>query len=222
MKTLNTNEDVPDIFYIFLHHDRMWILKWNYRLTKTLTSASIANTFFDTDKRMKFISGSVDYLPFIPNPDVDMQSPSSFSLREVSEYTVDYNAELYRRGHEETKKYPSRFGCLYAFGSLSDAKEAADKWNFDMSDLVKFKLNTASPARVVKVNMQVISQMWKIGNAASFSPETNEQIWTHYWSGGGELPLEVPNLKTGKGSEVINYGVIWEYLIDGQLEPIDE
>lgn len=222
MKTLNTDEEVPEIFYIFLHSKRMWHLKWNFRLTKTLTSASVANTFFDMISLSKFMAGTVDYIPFIPNPNVDMHSPSSFSMREVAEYTVDYNAELHRKQHEETKRYPSRFGCIFAFGSIEEAERAANDWNFSMSDLKKFKLNTAAPTRVVKVNMQIISQMWSIGNGAAFNQEDQGAIWDHYWKGGGEFPLDVPNLQTGVGRQTINNGVIWEYLIDGQLEYVED
>lgn len=222
MHTLNTNESLPEYFYVFLHSNRMWHLKWNFRLSKTLTSASITNALFDTDSSSKYIKGDMDYIPFVPNPNVDMKSPSSFSLQEVSNYTVDYNAELFRKQHDTTNMYPSRFGCIYAFGSLEDAKKAAEEWNFNLNDLHKFKLKDIGAfTRVVKVNMQIISQMWNIGNGASFNPEMNEIIWNHYWSGGAELPLEVPNLKTGEGLETIDYGVIWEYLIDGQLELVE-
>ena len=222
MYTLNTNELLPEYFYVFLHSDRMWHLKWNFRLSKTLTSASITNALFDTDASNKYFAGDIDYIPFVPNPNVDMKSPSSFSLREVSNYMVDYNAELFRKQHNTTKTYPSRFGCIYAFGSLKDAQKAAEEWNFDLNDLRNFKLKDIGAfTRVIKVNMQIISQMWDIGTGATFHPEMNEIIWSHYWGGGAELPLEVPNLKTGAGLQTINYGVIWEYLIDGQLELVE-
>lgn len=222
MKTLNTNEPLPEYFYVFLHSDRGWHLKWNFRLTKTLTSASITTALLDADSSNRYIAGDVNYIPFVPNPDVDMKSPSSFSLREVSDYMVDYNAELFRKQHNKTKTYPSRFGCIYAFGCLEDAQKAAAEWNFDLYDLHKFKLNDIGVfTRVVKVNMQIISQMWNIGTSATFDQKMNEIIWNHYWSGGAELPLEVPDLKTGEGLQTINEGVIWEYLIDGQLEHIE-
>ena len=196
----------------------MWHLKWNFKLTKTLTSASVSNTFFDLSLMGKFMAGTVDYIPFIPNPDLDMKSPSSFSQREVNEYQVDYNAEIYRKSQEKTKKYPSRFGCIFAFGSLEEAQKAADIHYWDMHDVRKFRLNTAAPTRVIKVNMQVITQMWKIGNGATFDQEMNNFIWRHYWSGGAELIQDIPDLKTGIGRQTMNEGVIWEYLIDGQLE----
>ena len=223
MNTLNTNESLPEYFYLFLHSDRMWHLKWNFKLTKTLTSASITNTSFDMVTLNKYIAGEMDYIPFLPNPSLDMKSPSSFSLREVSDYMVDYNAELFRKQHEITKKYPSRFGCLYAFGSLQDAQKAAEEWNFNMNDLHKFKLkNIGELTRVVKVNMQIVSQMWNIGTGTTFDQQANDIIWEHYWSGKAELPLDVPDLKTGEGRQILNYGVIWEYLIDGQLELIEQ
>ena len=104
MKTLNTDEELPETFYVFLHSNRMWHLKWNFRLTKTLTSASFSNTFFDLSKLGKYKSGTIDYTPFIPNPNLDMKSQSSFSQREVNEYQVDYNAEIYRKNHEKSIK----------------------------------------------------------------------------------------------------------------------
>jgi len=200
----------------------MWHLKWNFRLTKTLTSASFSNTFFDLSKLGKYKSGTIDYTPFIPNPNLDMKSQSSFSQREVNEYQVDYNAEIYRKNHERTKLYPSRFGCIFAFGSMKEARNASEIYNWNINDVSMFKLNKAAPNRVVKVNMQIITQMWNIGNGASFSLEENEKIWEHYWCGKAELALEVPNLKTGKGSQIINEGVVWEYLVDGQLELVQE
>lgn len=218
MKTLNTNEDLPKVFYIFLHSNRSWHLKWNFNLTNHLVSASLMNAALNNELMQKYLNGFMDYTPFIPNRDSDVQSPSSFSMREVNEYTVDYNAELFRKGQVSTKIYPSRFACIYAFGSKEDAQKASDVWGFDMSDLRKFTLSSELPSRAVKVNMQIISQMWNIGSSATLDPEQQHIIWDHYWSGKGDLSIEVPDPKDGIARVIVNEGVIWEYLIDGKLD----
>ncbi|MFZ2835820.1 MAG: hypothetical protein WAZ21_00670 [Candidatus Saccharimonadales bacterium] len=200
----------------------MWHLKWNFKLSHTLTSASLTNAVLNEEMFLKYQEGAVDYTPFIPNPNLGIISPSSFSQREVSEYQIDYNAELYRKQHDETKLYPSRFACIFAFGSLEAAQKAADFCGWSMDSVKKFRLNESFPTRVVKVNMQVISEMWAIGNGAVFDQAENEIIWSHYWRGGGELPLDIPDLKTGEDRETMNLGIIWEYLIDGQLEMVEE
>ena len=166
------------------------------------------------------MSGDIDYLPFIPNPDVDIKHPSSFGLREVAEYMVDYEAEVYRRSHKPTHLYPSRLGCVYAFGSREDALMASKQYGYRMSDLKRFVINFASEPRVVKVNMQVVTQMWDIGPRQLFKEGDRDKIWAHYWSGGGALPIET--VLSEEGPEILDHGVIWEYLIDGQVQLAEE
>jgi len=70
--------------------------------------------------------------------------------------------------------------------------------------------------------MQVITQMWDVGHRQTFKEGEKDKIWNHYWRGGGALPIETINPETGEGPEILNTGVIWEYLIDGQLQLVDE
>jgi hypothetical protein len=99
MKLLNVNEDIPDKFYVFLSHANNIIgqsYKHNYSLNHELLSAGM-NNYFDKHKREKYISGDIDYLPFVKNnADYQTNGISSYSFRLIQQYSVEYNLEIYR------------------------------------------------------------------------------------------------------------------------------
>jgi hypothetical protein len=68
--------------------------------------------------------------------------------------------------------------------------------------------------------MHVISLMRLGERVGSMDEETQHQVWTHYWDGSGDFALELP---TGPNfaRETHDYGVVWEYLIEGRLDVLE-
>ena len=69
--------------------------------------------------------------------------------------------------------------------------------------------------------MHVISLVRHAARFGGFPSESSDEVWRHYWSQGGELTIEVPsgpNMTRRKETA----GVLWEYLIEGQLQLVDQ
>ena len=142
MNTLNTGEGLPDIFYVIMNGREPWWVRHNFSLTSRMYAASIQNALISESTRAKYVNGDMDYIPLHINHNTDMRTPSSFSSRIIAQYAVDLNSELYRRSHENTKIYPSRLGCVFAFGDEASAMQALEDWNmgFDVNIIEKFRL----------------------------------------------------------------------------------
>jgi hypothetical protein len=64
--------------------------------------------------------------------------------------------------------------------------------------------------------MEIISMMRTAYGAGYWAGDALDEIWGAYWSGHGNLEVEVPT-PDGKHRQRIASGEIWEYLIDGRL-----
>lgn len=49
-----------------------------------------------------------------------------------------------------------------------------------------------------------------------------EDIWAHYWSGADNLSIEIPDLRQGQAWHKLDSGVLWEWLIEGQVVSEDD
>lgn len=70
MKLLNVNEEVPEIFYVFVGRGKSIFSKINYQnylLTKQLVSGGFKNLIERQDMILNFIVGNINYVPFKPN-----------------------------------------------------------------------------------------------------------------------------------------------------------
>jgi hypothetical protein len=167
----------------------------------------------------KYLDGTIDYIPFIPNNNVDVHGLSAYSMSSQSNYRVEYNCELYRHGHKETKLYPSRFSCVFAFGDYETCQKVSQLYGWDIYSVRKFKILKLPFTRVVKVNMEVVGLMQGCESSTMIVANEQEKIWKHYWSGAGDICIEVPN--ASESLETRHSGVIWEYLIEGRIELVD-
>jgi hypothetical protein len=71
--------------------------------------------------------------------------------------------------------------------------------------------------------MEIVSLMRSAYPRASWNREDRDSIWRHYWSGGGALKIEIPIIRNGVLTrQWFESGEIWEYLIEGRLELVDE
>lgn len=215
-KLINLNETVPEKFYIFTNMKNP-ITFHNVSITKTLTSGSIGEIMASEELTQKYLGGAIDYIPFVPNQSIDIHAVSVYQFLSTSGYRIEYNCELYRKNHKSTKLYPSRFSCIYAFGDYESCKMVSKKYNWPIESVKQYQLRRLPLTRVAKVNMEVISLLRGVDIISSLSQEEQEKIWKHYWSGEADLSLEIPSFNNNKNQQKSS-GVIWEYLIEGQLK----
>lgn len=217
MKLLNVDEEIPEYFYIFLDFNGTFgfMHENNFNLTKKIFSGAVINSEISTDYRVRYLKGEQQYLPFVLSENRPL-SQTSFSFNVVNNYLLEYNLELYRYAY--ANKYPSRLSAVYAFGDFETCVKVSNLYNWDINTVKKFKLvsNTLVKdlVRVSKNNMQIISFMRGL-DCTSFSREDQHEIYTHYWNGEGDLKLM-------KDNKEYNTGEIYEYLVEGILELVEE
>jgi len=212
----NSSDPMPECFFVFVNMNNP-ITKQNIQATHGITSGSIGEIFASEKLQDKYENGTIDYTPYIPNGSVDIHGLSMHSVNSGSSYRIEYNCELYRRQHEKTKLYPSRMSCIYAFSDYKSCVDAANKYHWDINSVKEFMLVKLPYTRVAKVNMEVISLIRGSEPIATINPEEQEKIWGHYWSGGGNMSIA----RSTEYEELSNSGVIWEYLVEGRLELIE-
>lgn len=212
---LNIDEKIPDIFYVFVDMNNV-MTKHNLEVTKGFSSGAFGQLGFD-DFVNKYLKGTIDYLPFTPNPNTDVQIVSAFYNNITSEYRTEYNCELYRRYN--FPKYPSRLSAFYAFGDYKTCLEVSKKYHWDILTVKKFKLDPSPFNRVAKVNMEIVSLERYANRVSMLDQDTQNIIWQSYWTGYGDFPMELP---TVNGRQVFHSGIIWEYLVEGRLTLIEE
>lgn len=213
----NGQEYAPEIYYVFINTYN-WITRHNLQFTKGITSASISEIIANEELRKKYLDGSIDYLQFVPNQDADIHSSSLYSLTATRDYRIEYNSELFRRSHDISRLSPSRLSCIYAFGDFESCKQVANLYGWDINSVKKFRLIENPLTRIAKVNMEVISLL-RNADLVTFDPQKQERIWHHYWSGMGNLEIQLP-VNGGPEYSIESSGVLWEYLIEGRLELI--
>lgn len=214
MKTLNTNEDCPSEFYIFVNFNNPITFN-NIQTVGSISSSGVQAAAMGADMLAKYINDEIDYLPFLPNPNVS-PAISMYQMNVLNNYRAEYNAELTRRSSFKT--YPSRLSALYAFADYETCVEVSRKYGWSIETVRKFRLIEIPPlTRVVKVNMEVVSLIRLAYSVSGFG--SDEEVWQHYWAGNGNIEFELP----GRDFQPQRHesGVIWEYLIEGTLERID-
>jgi hypothetical protein len=213
-KLMNINEEIPKEFYVFVNLDNP-ITKHNLEITKGFTSGAIGNII----NMKKYLDGTMDYLPFIPNPNQDHGPLSMFQWNITSDYRAEYNCEIFRKEH--CPLFPSRLSAIYAFGDFETCKKVSATYSdWDINNVRKFSLEPIPFTRVVKVNMEIISLMRGADTRCSLDQNAHNTIWNSYWRGDGNIQLELPSLTWER--EIRNSGIIWEYLIEGRLKLIEE
>ena len=113
----------------------------------------------------------------------------------------------------------SYLSVKYAFATEEDCREAHRLYRWDLKSVRKFTLLQDPLTKVAKVNMEIISLMRSAYTTGIWSGEDIERIWTHYWSGEGNLEIEVPTMLPPPNTHKrIPSGEVWEYLIEGKLQ----
>ena len=215
MRLINIYEEAPEEFYIFVDHSNL-ITAHNFKFTKTFSSGAASSCDLDTNFEKKYKDGSAKYLPYKLS-EIDTLSPSLYLLSAINNYRIEYDAETYRKQNHPL--YPSRLSAIYAFGSIEMCKIVSEKYNWSLDSVHKFRLKNWPLTRIAKVNMEHISLARHAYKVSAMQGEAIEYFWANYWTGFGEIVLELPS--TNFKREKIKSGVIWEYLIDGVVECIE-
>jgi hypothetical protein len=161
----------------------------------------------------------VDWRPWIPNPNKTTSLIQSFSWGLISNYVLEYNLENFRMQHSADA--PSRLSCVYAFEDEASCRQASQLYDWPLSLVRRFRLDEEMLHKVHRANMEVISWMRGSMKNTSWSGNDLDRILGHYWSGGGELLIEIPSFKNGIFErQEIHTGKLWEILIEGRLNII--
>ncbi len=214
-KLLNSEESLPEVFYVFVNMNSL-LTKHNLEFTKGFSSGAFGQLGIG-DFAKKYLEGTVDYLPFIPNPDKDIQMVSAFYNNITSEYRTEYNCELHRKYNFPT--YPSRLSAIYAFGDYDNCIEVSRKYHWDITTVKKFKLEPSPFNKVAKVNMEIVSLERYANRVSNLDQNAQNTIWQSYWTGFGEIQMELP---TVNDRQLFNSGLIWEFLIEGRITLVEE
>jgi hypothetical protein len=208
-----------ETFYVFA--DTSNTTCWhNLRFTRSIFSSGVA-AMSDPAFRDAYLGGTADYAPFVPNSNRSTGFVSLFTSNVTAHYAVEYDAEYTRS--REFPLLPSRFSAVYAFGTEQDSHEAHRLYGWNLSTLRRFRLIRNDLTRVHRANMEIVSLMRGVYSRACWSREDRDNIWRHYWIGGGSLSVEIPVIENDSFQRrQFQSGEIWEYLIEGRLELLED
>lgn len=209
---INVNEDIPEEFYVFVNFSSP-IAANNFRVG-AYTSAA-CSMWNNEENLRKYLDGSLNYLPFAPC-DRDPMSISPYCLSAINDYRIEYDAEIFRK--EYFPLYPSRLSATYAFGDIETCHEVSRRYGWDISTVRKFRLLDTPLNRVAKVNMDHVSLARHAYKVASM--QNVDDLWRAYWTGVGSIQMELPD-GPDFARNVRDSGVIWEYLVEGCLQPVE-
>lgn len=215
MKTMNTNEKIPNIFYIFLDFGGFIGKSNSLNLEQKIVSSGIRNIQYDNFSIKDFVEGNINYLPFT-RTNLTFNSPSTFMINTINNYNIEYNLELYRFNYY--KQFPSRLSGIYAFGDYKSCELAAQKYKWNLKTVKRFKLNDSNIIKVTKHNMEIISLLRHI-RLSAVSKENQEYFYNQYLLGNGNVQVEATN-SAQSFPTILNSGVIYEYLIEGCLTEV--
>ena len=212
---MNVKLECPTNFFIFCNRYHPMTVH-NLTFTKTFTSAAFTYCSISSEFLKKYSEGVANYLPYLPvKSDCEVISP--YCLTSMNDYRIEYDAEICRKANYP--KSPSRLSAVFAFGDYETCKIVAKKYNWDLTSVKRFNLVNNPLNRVIKVNMEIVS-LARYAFRISYSEQNElENLWRHYWNGGGNIQMELPNANFSR--EKIDSGEIFEYLIEGAVTLAD-
>lgn len=220
MTTLNTDAQVPDVFFIFVSMVNP-IARNQFEHSGIFYSTSYMSAI---NPNLTLLNAYNDgKLEFIPSEDaenlVEQVSPFFFGIAATPNYPLEVALEQYRREHYGF--YPSRLAAIYAFGDMGTCEKVVNIHQWNESEIQRFETFNLSDIpnspgipsqRITKHNMEIISFLR--GNGDADYPHLNDAM-EMYWSGRGEVDL--PDLE----GNMQHIDAIYEYLIDGMVRRIN-
>ncbi len=205
-KTMNTNENIPEILYVFQLYDDTpigKIYRENFETTKTIKSAGIYNLLKD-DYRNKFVNGDIEYVDILNNNFSNRLS--KFGFENINN---EFEVELERYRMKKYKTYPSRLSCIYAFGDYETCKLVSQIYKWSLDEIKEFKIINLHSA--CKVHMEIVSYLK--GKMQNFSFEEIEKYYDKYWKGERIDKISIDN-------KMLSVSPIYEYLIEGEIKEV--
>lgn len=203
-------------YFVFVNLNNL-LTKYNLQTTGQILSAGYTSVLQDSSLHEKYLKGEINYLPFVINEQRSTAFLSFYSNSAITNYRVEYDAEMRRL--LSFPQLPSRLSAVYAFATEEDCRKAHQLYRWDLNSVRRFKLLQDPLTKVARVNMEIISLIRCAYPIAMWSGEEIERIWTHYWSGGGNIEIEIPIMQPPPNThQRIPSGEIWEYLIEGKLQ----
>lgn len=224
---MNTNEILPEYFYIFTNRYNRSLINQienhNIALRKgILMSSGFSNVICNlAEKRESFLNGDMDYLPFVKGNPTTIGLNSPFMNRITERYTLEYNLEVYRKFYLKT--YPSRFSGIFAFGSYEDCEKMALKNGWDIKNVKKYRLQDLGELnkyiKIIKTNFKVIGLLENLGITGVVT-EDFPKLYEHYWTGKGKITTCEIRYVDNVILPSNKCGVLYEYLIESILEEV--
>lgn len=206
---------LPTEFFVIVTTDAGSVIQWNLSLGRIASAgAAFAEQYPDVydDHRDR-------WLPWLPNP--EFQTFVGFhSLRVTGDMRAEYHAELLRI--EEFHWLPSRMACLYAWGSLEDARLAKTRMKGRFSGKI-IRCTPVGILRAARCNSALVNFAQRAERQGFLTDaDTIRRLWRTYWSGSDELlKLERQNMLLPAGppeTVAMSQEPLWEWLIDGSLK----
>jgi hypothetical protein len=201
---------LPDWLYIFVDRaNPMAVI--NLEITGQYSSSILAE-MTDPEFAAAYLDGTADFLPFVPNASMSTESLSPFTLTTISDYRIEYDAELKRR--KDFKNAPSRMTGVFAFDSVADCRRVSDRFDWDLSSVQRFKPQAV--LRVARVNMEIVSLARLAYSRAALDASSVDNLWQAYWGGEDGVALDLPSVDA-RTREAHVADSLWEWIIDGSL-----
>lgn len=200
----------PDSFYVFIDQSNP-LAVMNLDITGQFSSP-VVSALQEPSFSTAYAASEADFLPFVPNSAKSIDLISPFAMNIISDYRVEYDAELARRAY--FKDAPSRLTGIFAFESLRICREVSERFKWDLNSVQRFKAKDVF--RATRVNMEVVSLARVAYRRAMLDAETINSLWHAYWEGANHFTLELPSVDA-RSRETCSVGVIWEWIVDGVL-----
>lgn len=205
----------PPLVYVFVSRASPAAVI-NYELTGTFMSPVYAALEQDPSFREQYVSGTADFLPYAPNPQLSTGFLSPFTAGALSAYAVEYDAELARRAH--FPQLPSRLTAVFALETREACEEVHRRYGWDLGEVVPFRVVHA--LRVCRVNMEIVSLARDAYRTSMLAAEERDRLWRSYWSGADRYAMDLPTIDA-RGRRLREAGALWEVLLDGKLVRAD-
>ena len=167
--------------------------------------------------RKDYINGTATYLPF-ETAEPSCKALSIYTFGVINNYRIEYDAEQYRLAY--CPLYPSRLSAVYAFGDYESCIAVNRKYGWNLSEIREFTLVPHPLTRIAKLNMEIVSLARQSYMNLPINRDLIHEIWKNYWSGNNDTRIEAYN--ETKCEVLAESGVIWEYLIEGFVDLVEE
>lgn len=225
MKLLNAFEVAPDCFYISCNED----FSDNENGCRILQSG-IFDNIEDLSIKEKYSTGELNYL-------INNKGAYSTELTETNEVVnrrvsgCDPSEELieqYRR--TLSPLFPSRISCVFAFDNYEICRICKEKYSWEHGKIRKYRLIEDKATRVIRCNMEIISTFRELlvdtnqKNVPNLFYNSYGDLCRNYWFGTGSIDfgIFVSDDNVYKSNVNGRCRALWEYLIEGRLELVEE